>query len=152
MLGWNEREKDGLPRLIEALGSTMWQGMEMQGKSAHSEAKSELKRSEEAPAVAEITATEDVEQAQPDVLELIAHTEQELQLPNYGELGDDDSHDDDGMGAFGGILQSVAMIRNAAMNGKLSDEDRRAKAAEMALTLARTLGIDMDDSDDEADV
>lgn len=104
-----------------------------------------------APNTADSSAIEEQqEQQHSDVLEKIAKNEQEVQLPSFSRLEDDDG-DDDGMGEFNDILLSVARIRDAAMNGGLTDEERRQKAAEMALKLAQTLGIDMDESDLEDD-
>jgi hypothetical protein len=86
----------------------------------------------------------------------MARSEQEIALLSFSGLGvdsgngyEDEDEDEDGMRAFNDILQSVARIREAAMSGNMSDEERRAKAAEMALRLAQTLGLDTEDSDHE---
>src|SRR5690606_5709184 len=133
--GWQEREKDGLPRLIEALGSTMWRGMEMKSQTSQREGAAESKRSDELQVPVQTSKDEGTEQTQPDVLEQIAHTEQELQLPSFSAVGSNGAFgigggadEEDGMGAFDDILQSVARIRDAAMNGNMTDEERRVKA------------------------
>lgn len=151
--GWQEREKDGLPRLMEALSTTMWRAMETKNEASKRTGVQESKRSEESPSQRQEAKVAAVpESTQPDVLEQLARSEQGIALPSFTGLGgdkDDDDEDEDGMRAFNDILQSVARIREAAMNGSMSDEDRRAKAAEMALRLAQTLGLDMEDSDND---
>lgn len=131
----------------------MWRTMETKSSIFQRAGAQESKSSDvqnRAPSVtnsADTPAIEEQPEQHSNVLEDIAKSEQEIQLPSFSRLEDDGDDDDDGMGEFNEILLSVARIRDAAMNGSLTDEERRKKAAEMALKLAHTLGIDMDESD-----
>lgn len=76
------------------------------------------------------------------------------QTQQYRRMGieDDDDEEEDGLGMLNQLMQSVARIRDEALNGQTSDESRRARAAEMALRLAQSLGLDLDDDDDDDEV
>mmetsp|Transcript_11182 Transcript_11182/g.17026 ORF Transcript_11182/g.17026 Transcript_11182/m.17026 type:complete len:324 (+) Transcript_11182:34-1005(+) len=166
--GHQLREKEGLPRLMEALNSNMWRSMKkktsgvaqvdktvfrMPAVETPSEKPDDTRtekedckpnRNHEASASAvesqEGCASAAAEkESGPDFMDIIQGT-----IPMNNEDKDDKMWND-----FSNVISQARQMREQAVKGNISDEDRRAKAAELAMQFCAMMDFD-DSSDDES--
>jgi hypothetical protein len=116
----DEREKEGLPRLIEALHANMWSGMERKEPKVATEVQRE-------PASVPVLTTSAATVNDED---------------DNGGVEDEDM-----LEKFSELLASARGFREAA--SQLSDDERRKGASEFALQLAAMLGGEEDEDDDD---
>ncbi len=168
---FNEREKDGLPRVIEALNSHMWRSMHQKsGKpvslsaslAENANSPSYASEAASAPAIDSAsvqhvgdTAAKEVKISQvnaPVFGPAVSITESGKTDANpfLSELvaasgaGGDQDNDDEAV--LFKIVDEAKALRTAVMSGTLSDQERRKQAEAMALRFAAMLDLD-DDSD-----
>lgn len=115
----DEREKEGLPRLIEALHANMWSGMERKEPKAATEV-----QREPVPVPVSTTSAATVKD----------------------EEGSGGVEDEDMLEKFSELLASARGFREKA--SQLSDDERRKGASEFALQLAAMLGGEEDEDED----
>lgn len=137
----DEREKEGLPRLMEGLQSTAWQAMESEGSSSSSSKQSLFRLQEESVAVATTSAaattavsTGDEDENMNPFLEseeIPVETDEERKAQNFENL-----------------MEQAMKLRDDVHAGSLSDEARREKAAQFAMQFASALDLGDDESDD----
>lgn len=135
-----EREKDGLPRIIEALEANMWVSMEKKGASAAAALP---------PAVP--AASPDGEAAPSTLPPAPAVNDDDLDLDSEGLLpakgGDAQDEEEALLDKFSDLVSHARQCRESAVAGQLSDAERRDKAAAFALQFSAML----DEADDEDD-
>lgn len=114
---WQDREKDGLPRIIEAIQSTSWSTI--------------VRKDLTKQVVPSITTT-----TAPAI------------VCDESKLDDSLNVDSDDLSS---IIEEASKIRDEAVQGEVSDNDRRCRAAEFALKLAQMMNLDDDDDEDSDD-
>jgi len=187
---WKEREKEGLPRLMEALQANMWSSMvrkEASGSSSssssggggavggsgggsssvsstssvfefHNKQGIATESKQEATSEASTGASAFDEQYFRRMREADETNEQNAQAVDLPVLDEGGEHNDSSselpaadasLDRFADILAQAKSTREAALSGKLSDHDRRAQAAQMAMQLSQLLSMAGEDEDDE---
>lgn len=132
--GWQEREKDGLPRLMEALQSNMW---------------STFQKLEQARPSTIPTPTI-VEKKNPEQKDNLSETDLANQsffsFENMPEVEEKDDDDEKMLEELQKIMTEARVMRPDGLSS-MSDADRRQRAGDMALRLAAVLKLDESDED-----
>lgn len=129
-----ERDTQGIGRVVEALHCHMWPDMTMKDRRQNST--DVPQQSNSVNGADEVDATTLKEPSMADL----------HQSENGGLLGtglDDDGDDDLDLGDFTALLGEIKAVRSSAVG--LSDEQRRARAAETATKMMKLLGLDGSD-------
>ncbi|ETO73381.1 hypothetical protein F444_10677 [Phytophthora nicotianae P1976] len=148
-------EKQGMERVLEALQCTMWRSMEMNPPKVETAAKSK----EEATAMTEkVEKNEDIEnqkENKADNDEQGGATDdtklqallQALEIAGDGGASGEGGEDDIDMAQFSALISEVRNVRDQGQS--LTDEQRRERAAEVAMKLWTFLGADDGASDSD---
>ena len=159
--GWKNREKEGLPRLIEALHSNMWSTMIRKDPKVQKLSSSSVFTRVEATVSCEdrgavpSTFNNDVgDSAAPELPTSTIHSPSTSLTvkPNDSNVdinGDDDEEDKELMGKFEEIIGQARQYRQQAAEGTVSDEERLSRAEHVARALAAMLNINDDDDDED---
>jgi hypothetical protein len=161
--GWQEREKDGLPRLMEAIQSTMWTCLKKknihavhvqeQASSSSSDKGENVFQFGEASTKTTVAVERDAARRQIALEALDNATTGSVRPTNVastsGEVGHENVGEDHDVEDFSDIMEKAKRLRDEATAGNMSDDERRRKAAEMALQLAKMMNLDDDDYDDD---
>ncbi len=149
--GFDEREKDGFARVVEALGGAVWSSAVMKAK------KREVKVQPRSPMVCQ--ASEEVEKVakttkEPDeIIRSPATIEVQPEVKNTGHEELKESDDNDLlMDNFEKVLNEAKKIRDDSRNGKFIDDDeRRQRAADAAEMLFRMMIESPEESAESSD-
>lgn len=133
------RDKVGLPRLMEALQSTMWSTMVRHATANHS-----LRKISTESAAIETQHGKDVDSIG-DTTETDTNVVNDKIDSNNFEDTTQDDEDLNFFDAFASALAEARTIRDRAREGEISDSERRNRAAEMANRLMQMLDLDDDD-------
>jgi hypothetical protein len=162
--GWENREKEGLPRLIEALHSNMWSTMvrkdpnvqKLPSSSVFTRVEATVAREDRCPVPAvgtgphsglgDITASvsPSATASGPNTSLAVKPTDANVDIN-----GDDDEEDKELMGKFEEIIGQARQYRQQAAEGTVSDEERLSRAEHVARALAAMLNITDDDDDED---
>ncbi|KAK1943939.1 Alpha- and gamma-adaptin-binding protein p34 [Phytophthora citrophthora] len=135
-------EKQGIERVLEALHCNMWRSMEMNPPKVEAPEETEPEKKEEktdsAEAEGQDTSTDDSK------LQALL---QALELAGDATVGGEADKDDDlDMAQFSALISEVRNVRDQGES--LTDEQRRERAAEVAMKLWNFLGADEEDESD----
>lgn len=137
-------EKHGVERVLEALHCNMWRSMDMNVNDADAKAaKTEETENQKEATEDEIKADKD---AAPEAANDDSRLRTLLQALEGADEGDDSDDDDDGafdMSEFSALISQVRNVRDEGQT--LTDEQRRERAAEVAMKLWNFLGADEDE-------
>ena len=177
MRGFDDREKDGFARVVEAMGGTVWSSAVMGKKKKNNvsvsiaqtllehcddedihntkeakEAMVGIKTKTEAVLMEEEAAERntDVQVAKDGEFQLVPDMERS-ELISESEVSDE-TKDEVVFDNIEGVMKEAKIIREASKNGKLSDQERRDRAgnaAEMLMGLLGQMGFDDDDDEGE---
>ena len=126
--GHQDRDKIGLPRLLEALESTMWSTVTRKPKS-------------EQPLTPPVTTTDS------SIDTAAAKSSQSKKQAQ--EAVDEKEEDEHVFEQLAQAMEQARIIRDRARTENLSDAERRQDATNMILKFAELLGLDEDSSDEE---
>lgn len=163
---WGEREKEHIPRVLEALESTLWSTMEKHAPSTHTDTQQGAAQStedESAPSSVSTGAgalaadascsTGERRQDEPE-----AREKDFERLYSFLQKGQDrEGDDDEGAGDTGendaifSFIDEARRVREAALSGNMTDEERRANAAKAAERLAALMFAGDEDEDEGED-
>lgn len=148
-IGHNDRDKIGLPRLIEAMESTMWSTVQRKAKpTATTNIPAPTTQSPSNTASDESTPiTTSTSYEPPTPTHASSMTDENPFLPPQSP---DDDEDDD-LHVFTQLAQAMEqarIVRDRARNENLSDSERREQAAKMMMKFAELLGLDESDDDE----
>jgi hypothetical protein len=135
------RDKNGLPRVMEALQSVIWSSMKKVSKlkSATVESAVTIDNSSFPPPPPQLNETVVITEA--------AEESHYLLLKENGEQVDNTENEDEKLlDTFASALEHAHIIRDQAIRGEISDQERRDNAAALAMKLMEMMGMD-DDSD-----
>jgi len=158
--GGDEREKEGLPRVWEAMQSVMWSSLQMHppggtaagggvASSAAGSTAAEVKQGD-APGPAQEANTSPAAASKPTAA---AGTGEDVSCTTQAEVSLSDTQSPDGTSEiedlkdgpeadeFEAMLAQVAAIREANQREGVTDEQRRQNAADMALKLLSAFGL-----------
>ena len=144
--GWEEREKDGFPRLMEALHSQTWESMKIRGSSEATQVKIKdnrgYKSTEEEGDVLEETGAE-----------ITVPIEQHSIDPMVDKalLQADDTGDIKIFEGMAKLVNEAKGIHERARASDISDSERRDAASSIAMKFMEMLGIS-DSDEDERDI
>ena len=151
--GFDEREKDGFARVVEAMGGTVWSSAVMAKRNTRTASKIsvvEEKHDDELDDCKEIIVVDEQEKTDEPKTEMIT---QDIHI---GSVQDSDEKKDelasDTLDSIEQVMKEAKRIRESSKGGELSDQDRKQRAgdaAEMLMGLLDQMGFD--DDDDEAD-
>jgi len=152
--GFDEREKDGFARVVEAMGGTVWSSAVMAKRNTRTASKIsvvEEKHDDELDDCKEIIVVDEQEKTDEP------KTEKITQDIHIGSVQDSDEKKDelasDTLDSIEQVMKEAKRIRESSKGGELSDQDRKQRAgdaAEMLMGLLDQMGFD-DDDDDEAE-
>jgi len=144
----DSREKEGFPRLIEALEATMWSSLQMKDKviTTTSSITSEILISEQTSTIKEEQIVSSEEKTN---REYKIHMDSNNKL--ILEVEDDIDEEDVFYKNFSDVIEKAKDIRAQVLSGNLSDKERRDNAAAIALQLAKMIDLNDDDDDDDDD-
>ena len=161
--GWRDREKEGLPRLIEALHSTMWSTMVRRDQPATVFARAEAvaasatvaatgPASSSASFSSSLFAAEKTDNAAAAVdaplnVRVVASADA-ITIEEEEEEPDDE---DALMAQLEEVIGQAREYRQQAVDGAVPDEERLRRAEHVARALATMLHLDDDDNDDDDD-
>jgi hypothetical protein len=166
----DEREKEGLPRVVEALGSHMWRSGErpregvkgtprLQGATVASElvaATSTTGAGAGGGQSASAFVSEHSHSPTPaaDVKKEDENPFLPLGAPGQGDASSDRNGNgggdaEDSEQAVFDIIHQARALREAVSSGKVSDEERRARAEQMALRFAAMIDLAGEESDSD---
>jgi len=174
---WKDREKEGLPRLVEALHSTMWSSMVRKDKPtttvfARAEAAAATTATATAmaaPAPAPVPATAPATasttktatssavkitdpaqgSAAPAARVLTVTSADSITLEQVDEEDDDPDGEDAMLAQLEEVISQAREYRQQAVDGAVPDEERLRRAEHVARALAAMLHLDDDDDDDD---
>lgn len=132
------REKEGLERVRECIEATCWQHMKMHpsgGSHSRRVEKPDQKVSEQQPETVGYSASDKNDEKVTSGTRL-GHGNV-AQAPGR-KFGEEEGEDDVGLEE---LFAKLRAVRESAHTGQYDDEQRRARAAEMALQFAQRLGI-----------
>jgi len=143
--GFDEREKDGFARVVEAMGGTVWSSAIM-GNGKRTVAQNLLDHCEDEVGTKEVKIE-------------IPESKNEVPMVNGKEYDgsqntsevSEDTKDEAALDNIEGVMKEAKRIREASKSGQLSDQDRRSRAgnaAEMLMGLLDQMGFD-DEDDNE---
>lgn len=140
----DEREKEGLPRLIECLQSTTWQTMESKDASSSSSKQNVFRFQEESTTAA--TTSDD---ASTTASVFTRDGGDDINPFLEKEVIPAENEEERKAQSFENLMEQAMKLRDDVHAGSLSDEARREKAAQFAMQFASVLdlGDDSDDSD-----
>ena len=157
---FNDREKEGLPRLIEAIEATNWSSVAKKNNDTRTSAtanvsllthvstdliSSSLTCSPQRQPVVTAhmnTSNDTTDESKPVVFANIP----ELSEPAASTYS---GAEDEIMTTYSNIVEEARRLREDVMAGTVSDEERRNKAAECALKFAQMMNFDEESSDDD---
>jgi len=144
----DSREKEGFPRLIEALEATMWSSLQMKDKviTTTSSITSEILISEQTSTIKEEQIISSEEKTNKEY-KIHMDSNDKLIL----EVEDDIDEEDVFYKNFSDVIEKAKDIRAQVLSGNLSDKERRDNAAAIALQLAKMIDLNDDDDDDDDD-
>jgi hypothetical protein len=147
--GHNDRDKIGLPRLIEAMESTMWSTVQRKPKPSTSTTNTPVPTTQSssttAPDSTPSTTSTSYEPPAPTNVSTTTAEENPFLPPQPDDEEDDDMH------VFTQLAQAMEqarIVRDRARNENLSDSERREQAAKMMLKFTELLGLDESDDDE----
>jgi len=149
----DSREKEGFPRLIEALESTMWSSMQRKDRSSLSISSSSITTTTTATTdnlIIEETFTNETEQNTKKEYKIHMDSNDKfvLEVDNTNDVDDDDNDEDVFYKNFSEVIEKAKDVRAQVLAGNISDQERRENAAKIALQLAKMIELDGDDDDD----
>lgn len=139
------REKEGLERVRECIEATSWQHMDMHpsgGSSSRRVEKPDEKAKEQPPEKAGSLASDGNDVKVTCGTRLGHGSAAEGAGGKHKEEGEDDAGLEE-------LFARLRAVRESAHSGQYDDEQRRARAAEMALQFAQKLGIFDEFEEDE---
>ena len=166
--GFDDREKDGFARVVEAMGGTVWSSAVMIGKKEKSNNNISIAQTlldhcddedvhntkEEGKKKAVLIEEEaaekntDVQVAKDEIFQLVPDMEQSEIISEVSE----ETKDEVVLDNIEGVMKEAKIIREASKTGKLSDRERRDRAGNAAELLMGLLGqMGFDDDDDEGE-
>jgi Alpha and gamma adaptin binding protein p34 len=138
-----EHEKQGVPRVLEALYTTDWSSMTR---------KEIAKKSETASSTATISAVAPTNSTSKEA-EDKGDINAEATLNSLAETAEEPEDETDTESALGRLMQQMQQVREnakkALASGNMTDSERRAIAAEMAMKMMAMFGADMGDEDED---
>ncbi|KAL3658527.1 hypothetical protein V7S43_016411 [Phytophthora oleae] len=135
-------EKQGIERVLEALHCNMWRSMEMNPPKVEVPEETEPEKKEE-----KVESAEAEEQDTPTDDSRLQALLQALEIAEDATVGDEANKDDDlDMAQFSALISEVRNVRDQGES--LTDEQRRERAAEVAMKLWNFLGADEEDDSD----
>jgi hypothetical protein len=141
--GFDEREKDGFARVVEAMGGTVWSSAIMAAKN-RTVAQTLLDHCEDEVGTKEVK----VEAADSTNDEPMVNGK-ECERQKTSEVSDE-AKDESVLNNIEDVMKQAKTIREASKGGQLSDQERQSRAgnaAEMLMGLLDQMGFD-DDEDD----
>jgi len=170
--GFDDREKDGFARVVEAMGGTVWSSAVMgkkknnnnnqmniaqtlldhcEDEDIHKTKEAKETETEETKAVKEEAAerNKDVQVAKGREVQLVPGMEPSELI---SEAVSEETKDEVVLDNIEGVMKEAKRIREASKNGELSDQDRRDRAgnaAEMLMGLLDQMGFDDDEGEGE---
>jgi len=165
VVGYDEREKDGLPRLMEALHTNMWTTMERldpnaQKSASETESSSVPETIFSMPLLPQKKDTSNTSSSAPSSVSVgdgketsgnsNSGDEEKIDL-TYKGLLDDVDEDDKVWDNFTNTLEAAKQLREQAVEGNLSDDVRRRRAADLAMQMCAMMDMGEDDSDEDSD-
>mmetsp|Transcript_9391 Transcript_9391/g.10123 ORF Transcript_9391/g.10123 Transcript_9391/m.10123 type:complete len:291 (+) Transcript_9391:47-919(+) len=142
----SDRDKVGLPRVIEALQSVMWSTAQKKIlPRPKSVADAAIK-----PPLPPVTSTNSENTTQNTTLEPNSTNNDSFfsNLSRESTFDDDDEEDTKFFELFAASLAEARSIREIALSGQLSDQERRARAAEMARKFSDLLQLEGESDED----
>lgn len=153
--GFDDREKDGFARVVEAMNGTVWSSAVM-GKSKASIAQTLLNNCD--------NEKQSVKEVKPKACEdKMPEIEKPVESPSSDcsenkivseKKDDNDNQEEDLFDNFEQMVNEAKRIREASHSGNLTDEERRARAgnaAEMLMGLLGQMGFEEEDDDSSCD-
>lgn len=150
------REKEGIGRIRECIEATIWEHLDLHGpsnsKPSHSmlamgEQEKEEEETSKGPCVKETAAAAATTTTMPSTSSSSPSCKgQRKEEGAETEAAEEGNDNNDGLDE---LFEKIRAVRETA--GQYSDAERRARAAETALLLAKTLGIEGCFNDDEED-
>ena len=131
--GWEEREKEGLPRLIEALHSQRWDSMILKGKENNPTENETLNIGHNIVNDADTNATNENDDNGGEDSGRIGKTTIDMLDIDKALLSTDDSKDMQVFEGMSRLVQEAQAMHEKAQNGDVSDAERRERASGMAL-------------------
>jgi hypothetical protein len=153
----DEREKEGLPRLIESLASHTWRTMVFKesssggGRAATSEdSVFQLNTSSRAATEVEAASEEGEAKKEGDKNPFLEKMLKEEDEETYAQMrAREQAEDDQAETVMMDMIMKAKQMREAVDAGTLSDADRREQAASMAMKFAEMMALGEDESSDE---
>jgi len=141
---WNDREKDGLPRVVEALQANMWSSMlRKESKDGHLKGAvpPTVLSSPSSPAPPATTSEKPNSENQ-SIVDI---------LSSAGPAAEELSQEERMLECFAGLVADARAQRDAVLAGNISDQQRRDRAAAFAMQFSKMLddGEDEDEDEDE---
>ncbi|KAG1698685.1 hypothetical protein DVH05_014642 [Phytophthora capsici] len=135
-------EKQGIERVLEALHCNMWRSMEMNPPKVETPEETEPETKED-----KVDSVETEEQNTPTDDSKLQALLQALEIAGDATVGGEADKDDDlDMAQFSALISEVRDVRDQGES--LTDEQRRERAAEVAMKLWNFLGADEEDESD----
>eukprot|EP00557_Chaetoceros_sp_GSL56_P007706 CAMPEP_0176505138 /NCGR_PEP_ID=MMETSP0200_2-20121128/16328_1 /TAXON_ID=947934 /ORGANISM="Chaetoceros sp., Strain GSL56" /LENGTH=342 /DNA_ID=CAMNT_0017904659 /DNA_START=1352 /DNA_END=2383 /DNA_ORIENTATION=- len=171
--GFDEREKDGFARVVEAIGGTVWSSaimmkgnINVNGKGTCVGMDMDMGAVAGSLGVGEVSSNTTTKNVTTDSNNVAATGSQGLAAKLSEDGNDDDDDDDDGRDSaiasneestlenIEHIMEEAKRIRESSRMGQLSDDERRKRAgnaAEVLMGLLDQIGVydDIDDSDSD---
>lgn len=143
---WNEREKEGLPRLVEALQANMWAGMQRKESAASQSAPADTLPAPVPAPAPDLTSAAPAPPLAPTASAVSASTASPAPAAaDAAGLSDEERL----LEGFSDMIANARAMRESAVAGKLSDEERRERAAAFALQFSAMLSEGDDSEEDE---
>lgn len=151
-VGHDDRDKEGFARVVEALESTVWSSAVMKKKTAanataattsnHGETTTSRTKPEDTIAA----TSEETKTSQNDTTSSSYEPPSlsPFQLPPQPEEEDDE--ESRSLQQLESVMKEATRIRDMSMKGELTDDERKARAADAAQLL---MGLMLDDDDDD---
>lgn len=132
--GWDEREKEGLPRLIEALHSQRWNAMILKGKGNNSNENDSVNkgRNNINDIKTNVANDKNDDNSNEDSGKIGSSTIDMLDIEKT-LLATEDNKDMQVFEGMSRLVQEAKAMHEKAQNGDISDAERREKASGMAL-------------------
>ena len=142
---WNEREKDGLPRVVEALQSNMWSSMQRK------ESKDDQLKGAAPPKVVLSSAANPALPAAPEQKPSSENLSVADILSSAGcPAAEEVSQEERMLESFAGLVADARRQREEVLAGNVSDQLRRDRAAAFAMQFSKMLDGDDNEDDDES--
>lgn len=152
--GWEDREKEGLPRLMEALVAHTWSNLERCVPGHPVSTNSSQRKSNELPIRNEVLESLDERNDESFSLESSLPTNSATNISQIGQesdiLSDDSDSEEMDSELWNFMAQAVSQgkqVRDAVLSGSISDDERRRRAELFATQLLSLMKLDESDSE-----